>query len=104
MCRFRVLKHLPEGYVAYNKQQGRYEVAFMTTLLRLNSEATEGLLNALADRLERHRTEVCHRAKIFHFGACQAVHMVLCYSEMEVLHAMLEEALVEQSVQELLEG
>lgn len=98
-----VLEHGPHGYVAYDRHSTLYEVAFHTSLLTLDHGQVVRLYDVMDERLRAHRGRICPGAKLFHFGErTDAMRMVLCFNEMERMHAMLEEALMERAVQDVM--
>ncbi len=101
----RVLQHNDHGYVGFDPSSACYEVAFHTSLLRLDDAGMRSFGCALEERLSQHHDRVCRRAKLFILdNGDPSIRIALRFSEMETLYDMIEEAMITRAVDEIMDG
>lgn len=75
----KVMDHGPHGYVAYDRARGIFEVAFHTTLMRLDEERLAYMAASMEERITIHSGHACPLAKLFFFdNGDRSMYLALC--------------------------
>jgi hypothetical protein len=95
MCdRLNVLQHAPDGHVSVCRSYRTFQVAFGTTRMTLDLAAMEELVEELGSEVDLFAGRIGEGEKAFVHGVGEGpVRLVLCYTEMVRLHALLRDAL-----------